>query len=358
MKRVLATFFLMVVLISNGCAKVDFDHPIRVTPTEEEYVELVRELKKSTVSLRGFQVGIELSLGSGMIFAKEPSPNGSTFYYVVTNNHVVDDITGILIDTDFDRSEHGDIYLTAPQDYASFEDIAIVRFESDFEYPIIKIVPLEEEKQIGVTVGQYVFGIGSPSTKDNLNLVTNIGVISAVDSRYIVHTANINPGNSGGPLFSYDGTFIGINSSRLERINGEMIYLVSDAIDANQVARLINNLFENRVPKLGIIITEMSNFMQIDKDDRFEWDPQDYVDPLIEGLVILEVGSTRPSFGILQMYDVITHINGVKVTTRDQLAEVVGTIEIGNVYEFTVVRKHEFLPTYEELTLEVEITHV
>ena len=32
MKRVLATFFLMVVLISNGCAKVDFDHPIRVIP--------------------------------------------------------------------------------------------------------------------------------------------------------------------------------------------------------------------------------------------------------------------------------------------------------------------------------------
>src|SRR5690606_34257686 len=162
-------------LVLTACVPLEVEHTLRETPTEEEQAEIIQRLKYSTVALQGYFMEIQVGLGSGLIFKREDSPNGKYYYYVVTNHHVLRGATSMQVYTEYGTIEAGDIYVTSEtKETASFEDIGIVRFESEFEYPIVSIIPyLDPLTVVRVSVGQTVFGIGSPSTKDNLNLMTN-----------------------------------------------------------------------------------------------------------------------------------------------------------------------------------------
>lgn len=359
MRKILLGISLVFLVILTACQSSVVNHPTRETPTEEEQIELINQLKNSTVALHGYYMDLETALGSGMIFMRQDSPNGKYYYYVVTNQHVVEGSTRMNVVTEYDRVEIGDIYSTSlTEDTPAHEDIAIIRFESDFEYPVIEIIPYENpDTVLKVSIGQTVFGIGSPTSKDNFNLVTNYGVISDFGSRWITHTININPGNSGGPLFSYDGTFIGINTQRVEVINDRIIYLISESIDANQVADMIQVRLNAVTPKLGIQVVDIEKFLLLDEEDKYEFDPEDHVNPLIDGIVVLDVGSTRSSYGILEMYDVIIEVNGKAVTSVTDFTTAISPIKLGDVFEMVVSRKHETLPIYEEVDVVVTITH-
>lgn len=359
MRKILLGILLVFLVVLTGCQSSVVNHPLRETPTEEEQIAIIRELKNSTVALHGKYMELETALGSGMIFMREESPNGKYYYYVVTNNHVVDGSTRMTVVTQYDREEIGDIYSTSlDENTAAHEDIAIIRFESDFDYPVVEIIPYEDpETVLKVSIGQTVFGIGSPSSKDNFNLMTNYGVISDFGGRWITHTTNINPGNSGGPLFSYDGTFIGINTQRVEQVDNRIIYLISESIDANQVADMIDLRLNAVTPKLGISVLDMEKFLLIDEDDEHEFDPEDHVNPLIDGIVVLDTAATRSSYGILMMYDVIVEVNGVAVTSLEDFTQSISPIEIGDVFEMVVSRRHETLPIYQEVDVVVTITH-
>ncbi|HHY96562.1 MAG TPA: serine protease [Acholeplasma sp.] len=336
------------------------EHPIMEERTIEETQKLIRKLQNSTVSLVGYIMEFEVSLGSGMIFKKEPTNNSNEYYYyVVTNQHVVEDMSHVDVVTFYGRVELGDIY--AFGDGVNSEDIAIVRFISDFDYPVIPIIPYEDSsKQIQVTVGQTVFGIGTPLDTVYHNIVTDMGIIYEVSGQMITHSSNINPGNSGGPLFSYDGTFIGINTQRLEIVNGHKIDSIGDAIHANQVARMIRTRLNAIKPKLGIHILDSEAFLSTNYVNSFGeqaigFDPNKKI-PAITGVVIMDVNSTRPSYGLLERYDLIVSINGVRIYKGEDLIKAVGEIKVGNTYSFEVYRYNDSIKNFELLEIKVMIS--
>lgn len=356
--------FLMILLLT-GCLATPIEHPIRSYPSELETQAQINSLRNSTVGVIGYYMEFELSLGSGMLFYKEPSPSGKTYYYVVTNQHVVNSMTHVVIRTWYERDELGDIYAypsTVPNDY---EDIAIIRFESDFEYPVVDIIPFSREKntQVQLSIGQTIFGIGSPIEPKNLNNVTNFGVISALPLNYISHTANINPGNSGGPLFSYDGTFIGINTQRIEVVNKETIYLMSESIHVNQVSKMIKTRLDQVTPKLGVTVVGYNDFVGMDYVEEFgdkasDFDPYDHVETNRHGIVVIDINSTRPSFGKLENYDLIVGINGTLIPVEDGVnffSKALQPIDEGNTYELNVVRYNEDLGQFIELVVVITI---
>ncbi len=146
------------------------------------------------------------SLGSGFII----SPDG----YVVTNNHLVQGLTGTgTVDT-------VTVILTNRREYTA----RIVGRDTASDLALLKIdatnLPyVNWGDSTRVRVGDWVLAIGNPY---GLGGTVTAGIISALHrgitgvgayDRYLQTDASINMGNSGGPMFDLNGNVIGINSA-------------------------------------------------------------------------------------------------------------------------------------------------
>jgi serine protease Do len=140
------------------------------------------------------------SLGSGFVI----SPDG----YIVTNNHVVEDVDEITVAFEDGHEVPAVVVGVDPK-----TDIALIRVQSDEELPAL---PLGNSD--GVRPGEWVVAVGNPF---GLEHTVTAGIVSAKHrvigehpyDDYIQTDAAINPGNSGGPLINLRGEVIGINTA-------------------------------------------------------------------------------------------------------------------------------------------------
>jgi S1-C subfamily serine protease len=137
--------------------------------------------------------------GSGVIV----SPDG----YILTNNHVVDGATGIIVSReDVQKDYHATLVGTDPD-----TDLALVKISESNLHPLIFAEPGSYR------VGDAVLAIGNAF---GLGQSVSMGIISAIDRAlfpgefedYIQTDAAINHGNSGGALVNLNGDLVGINS--------------------------------------------------------------------------------------------------------------------------------------------------
>ena len=186
------------------------------------------------------------SVGSGFII----SPDG----YIVTNAHVVEDMTSIVVGLS-DRTE-----LPAQvigKDRRS--DIALLKVKTAATLPAVKIGDARKLK-----VGQWVLAIGSPF---GFERSATQGIVSALARSlpsdnyvpFIQTDAAVNPGNSGGPLFNLDGEVIGVNSQIYSRSGGYQG--VSFAIPVDVAMDVVAQLKDGgKVTRgwLGVMIQEVT----------------------------------------------------------------------------------------------------
>ena len=137
--------------------------------------------------------------GSGVIV----SPDG----YILTNNHVVDGATGIIVSReDVQKDYHATLVGTDPD-----TDLALVKISESNLHALIFAEPGSYR------VGDAVLAIGNAF---GLGQSVSMGIISAIDRAlfpgefedYIQTDAAINHGNSGGALVNLNGDLVGINS--------------------------------------------------------------------------------------------------------------------------------------------------
>lgn len=205
--------------------------------------------------------GMQMGRGSGAIV----DPSG----LVITNNHVVDGATRIMVTLADDRELEAVVVGTDPP-----TDLAVIRLESDGElFPHLALGDSEE-----VRVGEWVLAIGNPL--GNSHSVT-AGIVSAKGrglggnyQDFIQTDAAINPGNSGGPLVSLDGQLVGVNTMIQIAGNPGNIGL-GFAIPSNLVRRVYDDLAsEGRVTRgwLGVAIVpvsaEVAEAFDLDADVR------------------------------------------------------------------------------------------
>jgi len=185
----------------------------------------------------------------------EPSGSGTGFVWdaaghVVTNEHVVQNSTGIVV-----RMASGDVVPAEVVGQAPNYDLAVLRLGRRHNLPS----PIPLGRSADLKVGQTAYAIGNPFGLDQ-SLTT--GIISALKRRLptnagreiadVIQTdAAINPGNSGGPLLDSAGRLIGVNTA---------IYSPSGtnagigfAIPVDVVNRIVPELIRTgRVPTPGI----------------------------------------------------------------------------------------------------------
>ena len=206
--------------------------------------------------------------GSGVIYKKE----GTSTYYLVTNEHVVVHSEPIYVDgiqTGENQYVADDIRIVYEKNGLLFEiaenvvllgqdvttDLAVLQFESDEDFNVIPF-----GNSYDVRVGQFVYAIGNPLGFDYYGTVTS-GIISGearyqqdgdFDATLLQHDAAISPGNSGGALLNANGELIGVNNMKIVL---EDVSNIGFAIPVNTVKRIVADLEDDGIitrPYLGI----------------------------------------------------------------------------------------------------------
>jgi S1-C subfamily serine protease len=137
--------------------------------------------------------------GSGVIV----SPDG----YILTNNHVIDGATGIIVTREDVQKDYNATLIGTDPD----TDLALIKI-SESNLPALHFAEPGSYR-----VGDAVLAIGNAF---GLGQSVSMGIISAIDRAlfpgefedYIQTDAAINHGNSGGALVNLNGDVVGINS--------------------------------------------------------------------------------------------------------------------------------------------------
>ena len=247
--------------------------------------------------------------GSGVII--------STDGYVVTNNHVVDGATKLRVKLNDGRVFDAKVIGKDPT-----TDVALVKVEAE-ELPILKFGSSDD-----LRLGEWVLAIGSPF---DLQSTITAGIVSAkarqldvipnefrIES-FIQTDAAVNPGNSGGALVNARGELVGINTVIKSSTGSYIGY--SFAVPESIVRKVVNDLREYGIVQRALLGV---SYRYIDQDfiDQFgkETDIKEvggvYVAGVTEGGSASEAG--------LRKGDVITEIDGVKITSPTILTEQIG----------------------------------
>ena len=173
----------------------------------------------------------QYSAGSGVVIDEEG--------YVVTNVHVVEDATEIVVTLADKRSYPADLVVGTRK-----SDIALLKIRGK---PGEKFVPINFAADDDLLLGETVIALGNPF---GLGGSVARGILSSKTRRstaqdgfldmedWIQTDAAINPGNSGGPLVNLEGNLIGLNVAIFKEGQG-----IGFAIPVKRVAEALGDMF-------------------------------------------------------------------------------------------------------------------
>lgn len=273
-----------------------------------------------------FQQEVE-GIGSGFIINEEG--------YILTNYHVIEKASEVSVILSDNREVKAKVV-----NYDQAKDVAMLKIVDDIKVP--GVVELGDSDAL--QPGEEVVAIGTPMSTE-FSQTTTSGIISAINrnvqtstgvqSNLIQTDASINPGNSGGPLVNTLGQVIGINTLKVsEGAEG-----LGFAIPINDVKGNIEAL-SKPILNLGIAVRVIDKATIEQKGLDME-----------EGLYIVQVEefSSAEKAGV-RSGDLITHFDGKRIKTFEELQEIKNTKNEGDVVKMTVKRENKAIDL--EITLQ------
>ena len=288
-----------------------------------------------------------MSQASGVIV----DPSG----YILTNNHVVDKARELTV-----LMNNGQEYKARLVGQDPGTDLALLKVDCPDALPAAELAD-----STNVKVGEWVVAIGNPR---GLDWTVTVGVISAIGRevssatgqtiRGLIQTdAAINPGNSGGPLLNADGQVIGINNAIVSSSGGsEGIGLAIPINTGKQVLYELKTHGKVIRPWLGAILIPQNVTPAVARRLNL---PVDY------GVIIDEVYENSPAFagGLMPdlrdrqggyQYDILTQVDGVKISDEQQLLDLVRGHKPGDVLKLSSYRISNGTSKAMELTIQLE----
>lgn len=336
-----------------------------VMTTVTDVSEVVREVMPAVVSVNNKYV--ETLSFFGQRYSQEAMGSGSgiiagqndTELLVVTNFHVIDSAEELTV-----QFVDGELVQAQVKGSDADKDLAVIAVQlSDIDKETMDQIAIAKlGSSNDLTVGEPVIAIGNAL---GYGQAVTTGVVSALNraiassaelssqgrdreiNTFIQTDAAINPGNSGGPLLNINGEVIGINSNKIAVSSVEgMGY----AIPISDVHEIIENLM-NKQTRLRVS-AENQGYLGIAGVDVVE----EYVElyDLPEGVCISKVieGTGADEAGLVRG-DIITAINGEKVSSMDELKEELSYYEAGTKIELTIMQGS---PTgYQSKVVEVRL---
>ncbi|XP_021722866.1 protease Do-like 1, chloroplastic [Chenopodium quinoa] len=254
-----------------------------------------------------------------------PQGSGSGFIldtegHIVTNYHVIHGASDLRV-TLADQSTYEAKVVGYDQD----KDVAVLRID----VPKDKLRPIPIGVSADLLVGQKVFAIGNPASKYSAIFGLKREISSAATGRPIqdvIQTdAALNPVNSGGPLLDSSGNLIGINSAIYSPSGASSGVGFSIPVDAvgGIVAQLVKYGKVTR-PILGIKFAPDQSVEQLRVSEVLVLAPEGPAGKA--GLL----STKRAAYGRLILGDIITSVNGKKVTNGSDLYRILDTSKVGD----------------------------
>ena len=278
---------------------------------------------------------IQKGLGSGVIV----DSNG----YILTNNHLIQDATSISV-----KLTDGSINKAKIIGTDSLTDLAVLKIDKKN----LPKIPIGTTKHL--RVGDEVIAIGNPF---GLASTVTKGIVSALgsllsridpnqlgdqaqifsrilDDNLIQTDASINPGNSGGALIDVNGNLIGINLAIITSTGSS--HGIGFAIPIDVAKEIMQQLMEHgKISRgyLGVILQpithEIKNYLNFKED---------------HGVYVQALARLSPAqqAGVIAG-DIITKINGNKVTSVNQAMQLINNLKPGTAYFLEIYRRGEYL---------------
>ena len=264
--------------------------------------------------------------GSGVII----SPDG----YIITNDHVVKDTAKLTINVGNNaRAYTAHVVGTDP-----ITDIAVVKIDTaGVKLPVAQLGNSDD-----VRIGDWAIAVGNPldvGTTVTLGIISALGRTGSAGSNQAIlpsiqTDAAINPGNSGGALANISGQVIGINEAILSPSGTSSG--IGFAIPINRVKEVAAELIKTGKAKHPYMGVSFADIGALSSDDRTQVGISSSLD---YGVYIEHVAQNSPAASAgLHRFDVITDVNGQRITGKDQLNGIIQTAKIGTVVNMSVVR--------------------
>ena len=258
-----------------------------------------------------------VSFGSGFILKSN---------YILTNFHVVEDATEVVVSLSDRREYKAEIVGVDP-----LSDLAVLEVDGK-DLPAVNVGNSDK-----LNVGDWVIAIGSPFSFD---FSVTAGIVSAKGRSiqnnnignyvpFLQTDVAINPGNSGGPLFNLDGDVVGINSQIYSRSGGYQGLAFAITINvALDVADQIINSGEVSRGYLGVRMSE------VDSDLADALGMNKPYGALINDV---EEGESADNAGLVPG-DVIIEFDSKEIKFSSDLPHVVGQIKPDSSAKAKVIR--------------------
>ncbi len=297
---------------------------ITIDPNDEDTSTAKAVAAKTLSSVATVNVASSSSsgLGSGVIYDSEG--------HIITNYHVIEGAETITVTID------GTTYDAELVGSDSSSDLAVLK--ADLNGAVV--TPMEIGDSSSVEVGDWVMSVGSPF---GLEQSVSQGIVSALTrNTYLTSTsgntlytnliqvdAAINPGNSGGALVDSEGKLIGICT--LYTSSTESFAGIGFAIPGNyavQVAEKIINGETVTHAHIGVSMQTVNE--QNAKANKLS---------TTSGAYVAEVTEDGPAANAgIQKGDIITAIDGTKMSSADEVILAVRSHNIGDTVKVTVMR--------------------
>lgn len=309
---------------SNSKGNFNPEEPSYQAPSKDviSTTDIYTKVSPSVVGILVYNEGddAKMSEASGVVYTSDG--------YIITNDHIYSSVPSAKFKIfTADGASYSAKYIAGD----TRSDLAILKITDKVELKAAEFADSELVKS-----GDYVCAIGCPNGH-NLKSTITFGIVSVPKVR-ITNTTNyasnliqtdsaINPGNSGGVLVNANGQVIGITSSKIAQTAYEG---VGYAIPTKTVKKIIGSLMEygkvtNRA-KLGITYRFYNSTMA------------ELAGIATAGLEIDQVLPECQVFGKLSKGDIITHADGILLTSDTILLDMLEDCAPGDNIVLSVYR--------------------
>jgi len=256
------------------------------------------------------------ALGSGFVVDAQG--------HIVTNNHVVDGATKVVVTLDDGRELDATV---VGRDART--DIAVLKVDAGAALPFLSLGDSDKARP-----GDWVVAMGNPF---GLGGSVTAGIVSARGrdigagpyDDFLQVDAPINRGNSGGPLFGMDGTVLGVNTAIYSPSGGSVG--IGFAIPSNLVKQVVAELEAHGHLErgyLGVMTQKLTP--EITAALKL---------PNAAGALVADVEPGAPAAKAgLKPGDVVTAVNGTPVSDQRILARQVAALRPGSTATLSVLR--------------------
>lgn len=252
------------------------------------------------------------------------SPDG----YILTNSHVVHDMTNISVQLTDGREFSAQVL---GEDTNS--DLALIKIDAK-NLPHLSLGNSDD-----LEVGQWVAAIGNPF---GLQATLTVGVVSAKSRNnldivryedFIQTDASINRGNSGGPLLTLDGEVVGINTAIAT--NASSGYMgIGFSIPSNMAKHVMDEILADGKVSRGFLGVSLQS-IDYNLAQAFGLNK-------IEGALVANIVKNSPAEKAgIQIEDIILKIDEHSVENAANLRNAIYRMKPGTRVMLTILRKEK-----------------